>query len=264
MKYFLCNLTWGRGSVGDEAILAGLLTKYDKTDVIVGSYDPEETHNTFGVEAVNEDTVVNADTLVIGGGFIYDSSVDGLKILIEKYRKEGSRIEIRAIQFFPSSQPVVQLLKDADYVTIRYKALASQLDFQYESDFAFHCPTQPWKHGFHGWIGYNAFHVCGGGVISETSDIPLPEGKVIGIASVRHKTDKREDDFLALDKKNCDVYYYSVNPMKVKYLLSTLKCMYSQRKHLALLAHISGTPTYYFGKTHANRAVVKEWGVPII
>jgi len=262
MKYFLCNLTWGRGSVGDEAILAGLLTQYDRNDVIVGSYDPEETHEIFKVKTVSELDIVNVDVLVIGGGFILPSSLPGLNRLVDSYRKQGCRIELRAVQF-PVCEEMLQFIGQVDYVSVRYKSLSDYLHVDYEQDFGFCCPAKRWDHDYRGWVGYNAVHHGGGGTRASVINVELPEGKVLGIASVRHKCDPREDDFIATRNMDCDDYYHTVNPMKMSYLLSTLKCMYSQRKHLSLLSHLSGTPTYYFGQSEGNIELVKEWGVPL-
>lgn len=269
MVKFLCNLTWGRGSVGDEAILAGLLTEYNKDDVIVGSFTPKETADIYGVKAVNEQADVSVDTLVVGGGFLLPSSLKGLNDLVDGYKRLGCRVEARAVQILPSESAIVNFLRQLDYVSVRNKALQQFLNdngvvAEFERDFAFLCPSEPFEHNYHGWIGYNAINFGGGGYRSSQVDLQLPEGKILGIAGCVHRCDNRENDFIAIKQKNCDDYFFTVNPMKMRYLLSTLKRMYSKRKHLALLSHISGTPTYYYGRTESSLDQVREWGVSIV
>lgn len=258
----------GRGSVGDEAVLAGLLTQYDKDDVIVGSNSPTETHNMFAVRTTDEINVVDVDTLVVAG-FVLGSSLINLNKLVDTYKQHNCRVEFRAIQWFPADSRVLPLLQKADYVSTRLHSLcnsfAEDLPIHFEKDFAFYCPTHAWKHPYHGWIGYNAVNVSYNGIPSSYIDISLPQGKILGIAGVRHYDDGNEDDFIAIKHKRCNDYYYTVNPMKMKYLLSTLKCVYTQRKHLALLAHLSGTPTYYYDSNPHNLTLVRdEWGIPTL
>jgi len=237
--------------------------------VIVGSYTPKETVDVYGVKAVNEQVDVNVDTLVIGGGFLLPTSLKGLNELVDHYKRLECRVEARAVQILPSEPDAVNFLRQLDYVSVRNKALQQFLNdngipTEFERDFVFLCPSEPFEHNYHGWIGYNAISYGGGGYRSPPVDIQLPEGKILGIAGCVHKCDSRENDFIIIKQKNCDDYFFTTNPMKMRYLLSTLKCMYSKRKHLALLSYLGGTQTYYYGKGGGNIEQVEEWGVQII
>jgi len=274
MKYYINNLAYGKGSVGDEAILAGLLTKFNLKDVVVGSYSPQETFNLYQVETViDESDFKDFDVLIIGGGAILTSTaVSGLNRLVKHAKENGKRVEFRAVDcpilnlndFSGNIQQIIDLLKQADYVTFRSKLrcemFSKHLSVDFETDWAFYCPKIECFNPCESFIGFNSIYESSGLFLSENIPRPIPiDDYVVGIAGCRHYIAQSEDDFKSMD--GLKYLFFEIDPRKMRYILGGLKALYTQRKHLGLLAHLEGVSTFFWSPLKTSQQLMEEWGI---
>jgi polysaccharide pyruvyl transferase WcaK-like protein len=121
---------YGYGNVGDEAMLAGLLTKLDGRQVTVVSRDPRLTTRLHGVAAVPIGAAMAAlrthRTVLIGGGSLFGRDMGRIGRLLPAFgigaRLLGRRVVLDGIgldDVGPSARAVRRLLSVASEVTVR-------------------------------------------------------------------------------------------------------------------------------------------------
>ncbi len=121
---------YGYGNVGDEAMLAGLLTKLRGRRVTVVSRNPEETRAMHGVDAISigraPAALLTHGTVVIGGGSLFGRDMGRIGRLLPEFgvlaHRLGRRVLLDGIgldDVAPSSRAVRRLLSVASEVTVR-------------------------------------------------------------------------------------------------------------------------------------------------
>lgn len=121
---------YGYGNVGDEAMLAGLLTRLDRRAVTVVSRDPRRSSELHGVRAVAVQqaplALASHDTLIIGGGSLFGRDMGRIGRLLPAFglvaHALGRRVELVGIgldDVAPSGGSVRRLLERAARVVVR-------------------------------------------------------------------------------------------------------------------------------------------------
>jgi polysaccharide pyruvyl transferase WcaK-like protein len=121
---------YGYGNVGDEAMLAGLLTRLAGSKVTVVSRNPELTTRLHGVAAVPIGGAVAAlrthRTVLIGGGSLFGRDMGRIGRLLPAFGVGARLLRRRVVldgigldDVAPSSGAVRQLLSAASEVTVR-------------------------------------------------------------------------------------------------------------------------------------------------
>ena len=123
---------YGYGNLGDEAMLAGLLTTLDRTQVTVVSREPRETTRAHGVRSISLRraplAIASHRTVLIGGGGLFGRDMGRIGRLLpvagEAAARLGCTVRIRGVGFDRQMSPVRarllrRLLRVASEVTVR-------------------------------------------------------------------------------------------------------------------------------------------------
>jgi len=132
---------YGYRNVGDEAILAGLLTTVAGRRVTVVSRSPAETSALHGVDAIPIQRALHAlrahRTVLIGGGGLFGSDIGRIGRALPAFgilaRSLGRTVRVEGVGVDPAiggaqRRLVRRLLRDADAVTVRDDASARLID----------------------------------------------------------------------------------------------------------------------------------------
>jgi polysaccharide pyruvyl transferase WcaK-like protein len=121
---------YGYGNVGDEAMLAGLLTQLDPEQVTVVSRDPRRTTVTHGVRSIPIHlapiALATHRSVLIGGGSLFGRDMGRLGRLLPAFgvmaSRLGKRVELVGIgldDVSPTNRSVRRLLRLAARVVVR-------------------------------------------------------------------------------------------------------------------------------------------------